>query len=257
MILQDKINRFQSITLQEMDSVGLMNRVDTKYVLNIDLLPGIFQRINYDYKILEIDNKRISSYKSLYFDTSGDAMYLAHHNGKLNRFKVRFRKYLVNDLCFLEIKYKNKGTRTIKYRIPVKTIETDLSDLSVEYIKKHTPFLDAKLEPKIYTNFSRITLVSNALNERITIDLDLSFQVNGTLKELEQVAIIEIKRDATVRNSHLINTLTDFRIFPQGFSKYCIGRALAEDELKTNNFKERIIRINKINNGKHNYRHHG
>jgi hypothetical protein len=60
-----------------------------------------------------------------------------------------------------------------------------------------------------------------------------------------------------VRNSHLINTLTDFRIFPQGFSKYCIGRALAEDELKTNNFKERIIKINKINNGKYNYRHHG
>jgi hypothetical protein len=235
-----------------MDAVKLMNRIDTKFVLNIELLPDILQRIHTAYRILEIDEKKGFSYRSLYYDTTCDAMYLAHHNGKLNRFKVRFRKYLVNDLCFLEIKYKIKGTRTIKFRTPAPVFETNLSDDSIQYINKFTPFKDYTLQPKIYTNFSRITLVSNALNERITIDLDLNFQLNGSDKDLERIAIIEVKRDASVQRSDFISTLSHFRIFPQGFSKYCIGRAMLEEDLKSNNFKERILKINKINNGKYN-----
>lgn len=257
MIDRDILNTFQSISLQEMDTVKLMNRIDTKYVLNVDVLPKIFQNINDQYKLLEIDNKRVFSYNSLYYDTTDNFMYLAHHNGKLNRYKVRFRKYLVNDLCFLEIKYKDKGTRTIKHRTKIENIETDLSEKSLNYINKYTPFTDHVLQPKIYTSFSRITLVSKALNERVTIDLDLSFRANGSEKEIGKVAIIELKRDAAVKTSHLLDTLLQFRIFPQGFSKYCIGRALVENELKSNNFKEKILKINKINNGNHNYRHNG
>jgi hypothetical protein len=52
----------------------------------------------------------------------------------------------------------------------------------------------------------------------------------------------------------LIDTLNSIRASNQGFSKYCIGRALLEKELKTNNFKERILTINKINDGKYYYR---
>lgn len=257
MISKEVLNAFQPITLQEMDSVKLMNRIDTKYVLNADVLPHIFRKINDQYKLLEIDNTRVFSYNSLYYDTTGNHMYLAHHNGKMNRFKVRFRKYLINDLCFLEIKFKNKGTRTIKHRTKIENIETDLSERSIKYIQKYTPFRDHILQPKIYTDFSRITLVSKALNERVTIDLDLRFKSNGTEKEIGKVAIIELKRDADVKSSHLLDTLLQFRIFPQGFSKYCIGRALIENELKSNNFKEKILKINKINNGNHNYRHIG
>ncbi len=257
MISKELLNTFQGISLQEMDAVKLMNRIDTKYVLNVDVLPEILKKINDNYKLLEIDNQRVFSYNSLYYDTVDNYMYLAHHNGKLNRFKVRFRKYLVNDLCFLEIKLKSKGTRTIKHRTKIESIETDLSEKSINYINKYTPFRDHTLQPKISTSFSRITLVSKALNESVTIDLDLNFSANGIGKELGKVAVIELKRDAAVKTSHLLDTLMQFRIFPQGFSKYCIGRALVENELKSNNFKEKILKINKINNGNHNYRHIG
>ncbi len=257
MFTQDILNDFQKISLQEMDGVKLMNRTDTKYVLNNDVLPHIFQRINKHYNILEIDGERIFDYNSLYYDTDCNTMYLAHHNGKLNRYKIRFRQYVANNLYFLEVKYKSKGARTIKHRTPVKLIETSLSEQSVDYINKYTPFRYHILLPKIYTNFSRITLVSKAMTERVTIDLDLRFQANGHSKELGKVVVIELKRDATVHHSYLLDTLIRFRIFPQGFSKYCIGRALVEDHLKSNNFKERILNINKINDGKRNYRHYG
>lgn len=251
------MQNFKPISLSEMDTVKLMNRIDTKYVLSREVLPKILERINKDYFILEIDGERIFQYNSLYYDTNANYMYLAHHNGKMNRYKIRFRNYIASDLCFLEIKYKFKGSRTIKHRTKTKAIETGLSDRSIEFINKYTPFREHKLEPKIYTNFSRMTLVSKELTERVTIDFDLNFKFNGDVKKLDNTAIIELKRDGNSRSSNLVDALIHFRIFSQGFSKYCIGRALVENDLKRNNFKERIIKINKINNGNITYRNFG
>jgi hypothetical protein len=257
MLAGDFMQDFQPISLSDMDTVKLMNRIDTKYVLTISLLPAVLGKISNNYSMLEIDGERIFQYNSLYYDTDVNYMYLAHHNGKLNRYKIRFRKYVASDLCFLEIKYKFKGNRTIKRRTKIETIETDLSDRSLEFIQKHTPFKDRNLEPKIYTNFSRMTLVSKELNERVTIDMDLNFNYNGNAQALDRTVIIELKRDGNAGHSHLINALNHFRVFPQGFSKYCIGRAMVENNLKRNNFKERIIKINKINNGDITYRNFG
>lgn len=249
MTLLESINKFDPISLQDMDTVRLMNRIDTKYVLSLGVLPDLLNEISGKYYTLEIDNERVFGYKSLYFDTQTNAMYLAHHNGKVNRYKVRMRKYVANGLCFLEIKRKVKGTRTVKHRKKIPCLETLLTDDSREYINRYTPYDEEPLEPKIYTNFDRVTLVSKKLNERVTIDLNLQFQYNGWDKMLEQIVIIELKRDGNSGESALVDVLNKYRIFPQGFSKYCIGRALIEKEIKRNNFKERIIKINKINDG--------
>ena len=254
MTVKDTIGNFDGITLTEMDAVKLMNRIDTKYVLSLDLLPHLLEKIRPYYRVLEIDKQRMFQYNSLYYDTDKDAMYLAHHNGKVNRFKIRFRRYVSSDLCFLEIKYKIKGTRTIKHRTVIEDIETTLSDKSKEYITRYTPFELSLLEPKIHTDFSRITLVSKELTERVTIDLNLKFRQNGSSENVGNVVIIELKRDGNAKASNLISALNHFGVNPKGFSKYCIGRALLDNELKSNNFKERILTINKINNGKFYYR---
>lgn len=248
------IDDFRGISLKEMDTVKLLNRIDTKYLLSLELLPHVLERIKPYYRILEIKSERKFAYNSLYYDTDQNSMYLAHHNGKLNRYKIRFRRYVSSNLCFLEIKYKIKGTRTVKNRTVIEDIENSLSENSKTYISKHTPFIDSKLEPKIHTDFSRITLVSNELSERVTIDLDLHFRQNGNSSTVGNVVIIELKRDGTAGVSNLIHALNHFGVYPKGFSKYCIGRALLDDNLKKNNFKERILTINKINDGKYYYR---
>jgi hypothetical protein len=245
---------YNQITLEEMDAVKLMNRIDTKYVINKSLLPIILEKVSDGYRILEINNKRTFLYHSLYYDTEKDFMYLAHHNGKANRTKIRYRKYVDSNLCFLEIKNKIKGNRTIKFRTKVNDIETIISQFAKNYIEKNTVFQNIPLKPKIYTDFSRITLVNNALTERVTIDLDLNFRINGTSHLFDNVAIIELKREENARKSFLAETLNSMRAYAYGFSKYCIGRALLEENLKANNFKESILTINKINNGKYYYR---
>ena len=62
------------------------------------------------------DGKLIHDYKSLYYDTEDWKFYLDHHNGRVNRNKIRFREYVGSKLTFLEIKLKNNKGKTIKKR---------------------------------------------------------------------------------------------------------------------------------------------
>lgn len=237
-----------------MDSVKMMNRIDTKYLLPFDLLLKVFHNITDQYYVLEIDDCRNFPYSTLYYDTTKNNMYLDHHNGKLNRIKIRFRKYIKSDYTFLEIKFKEKGTRTKKQRILVDEIQQKLNTETSEYIEKVTPYKGESLRPVLYTDFHRITLVNKDFTERVTIDHKLSFSRNGTRENLEKICIIETKRDGNARNSKLKEVLAYFGVNPTGMSKYCVGRALVCKDLKKNNFKERIIKINKIQNGKQYYR---
>ena len=107
---------FSPIKLAEMDNVKLMSRSDTKFAFKFSKLPELLNQMMPFYKILEINGKFIHDYKSLYFDTDDRKFYLDHHNGRVNRNKVRFREYVGSDLTFLEIKRKNNKGKTIKKR---------------------------------------------------------------------------------------------------------------------------------------------
>jgi len=127
---------FSPISLEEMDGVKLMNRTDTKFTFSISVLPELFQNLSPFYNVLEIDNKRIHEYKSLYFDTKKRKFYYDHHNQRVNRFKVRFREYVDSGLTFLEVKRKNNKGKTIKKRLKVKDIVTSIKSEQQEYINK-------------------------------------------------------------------------------------------------------------------------
>ncbi|MBK7667231.1 MAG: VTC domain-containing protein [Sphingobacteriaceae bacterium] len=113
----DILNSFESITLAEMDKAKLMDRTDTKFTFSEENLKKVLTEVKSDYKILEIENCRMSTYQTLYYDTSDLSLYLKHHNGKLNRYKIRHRTYVESKLGFLEVKFKNNKGRTIKVRI--------------------------------------------------------------------------------------------------------------------------------------------
>ena len=91
-----------------MDSVSLMKRVDTKFLINRKKLESIFSSLSSHYKILKVKDVIKSKYSSFYFDTVNYKFFLDHHNGKLNRAKVRFREYVDSKTSFLEVKRKNQ-----------------------------------------------------------------------------------------------------------------------------------------------------
>jgi hypothetical protein len=144
--LEQIIERFSPISLEEMDATRLMNRTDTKYVLTreelLRLLPNEF--------------------------------YHVHQNGKKNRVKVRLRKYVDSELTFLEVKHKNNKGRTIKFRKRITDLRDELSAEDLKYIEEMSG-LTGTLESKLTNSFERITLVHKKKAERLTFDLNLSF----------------------------------------------------------------------------------
>ncbi|MBC8399544.1 MAG: polyphosphate polymerase domain-containing protein [Flavobacteriales bacterium] len=245
----DRFNllNFDKITLAEMNSVSLMKRVDTKFILKESQLLEVLSKLYEDYKILEIDQERLMKYSTLYFDSENKKCFNDHHNGKLNRYKIRMRKYLVSDICFLEIKKKNNLGITNKIRRQIKDFETNLSSESKEFITESN-INNLLLEPSLYNNFSRMTLVNKNEPERITIDVDLSFSFRNDKKKFDKLVVVEIKQEGKRLNTTINRALKSMSILPTNFSKYCIGISNIIDDIKSNRFKEINLKINKLNN---------
>ncbi len=246
--LKEILSSLSPISLKEMDRVKLQNRVDTKFVFETELLPQILKDISNDYAVLTIKEKRWNSYRTLYFDTKDLQCYIQHHNGKANRYKIRFRNYIESQLNFLEIKLKNNKSRTIKFRKETTQLEENLSKLSKQFISDSTFFNGDELIPVLWNNFTRITLVNKTINERLTIDLNLSFEsfITGEKKELPHIIIAELKQEKASSNSSVAATLKKYHINKSSMSKYCVGSALLNYDIKSNLFKERILKIKKL-----------
>jgi hypothetical protein len=243
--LFDIVNKFNLISLDEMNSVALMKRTDTKYIINISLLTKVLEKLSESYRILEIKEKRIMNYSSLYLDTQGFKFYHDHHNGRVNRTKIRQRKYVDSDLTYLEIKQKNGKGETNKSRIVIDDFEIDLSESSKDFIFKTTKN-NFDLKPSLWNSFKRITLVNLKENERVTIDLKLTYSGNELEKNYDSLVVIELKQSRFDRKSTVAKTLKSFGHNPYSISKYCIGVTSIHPNLKSNLFKRKLIKINKI-----------
>ena len=245
----DRFNllKFDKTTLAEMNSVSLMKRVDTKFILKESQLLEVLSKLYDDYKILEIDQERLMKYSTLYFDSENKKCFKDHHNGKLNRYKIRMRKYLVSDICFLEIKKKNNLGITNKIRRQIKDFETNLTSESKDFITK-SKINNLLLEPSLYNNFSRMTRVNKNESERITIDVDLSFSFGTDEKKFDKLVVVEIKQEGKRLNTTINRALKSMSILPTNFSKYCIGISNIIGDIKSNRFKEINLKINTLNN---------
>ena len=246
--MTELLKTFAPISLEQMSSVKLMNRTDTKFVTTQQRLQQLLTMALKDYYIQEIDGQRNLEYDTTYFDTRGFDMYCEHQHGHANRQKIRFRTYCISGLQFMEVKTKNNHGRTKKKRMEVSDMDVHEA-VKRNFLSQYLNYGVDTLQPVLNNHFSRITLVNKAKTERLTIDSRLSFRnlVNGTQKDMGNLVIIELKRDGRV-SSPIIEMLRQLHIHPHGFSKYCMGSALTNPQLPCNRFKRKLIEIDKIVN---------
>lgn len=239
------LKRFEPISLQEMDSVRLMNRTDTKFMVSRAQLEDMLRRLGSNYRILEVEGVRLSRYQTLYYDTTDFRCYRQHHNGKRNRFKIRKREYVESQLSFLEYKEKTNKGRTIKSRIKLGSIAESIDEKENAFIDERTRE-HREYEPKLWNSFGRITLVDTSAGERLTIDTDIMFQFENRSAGIPELVIIEVKRDEQSGASEVLRQLKHQLVRPESMSKYCLGVALLYPEMKSNNFKQKLLKIEKI-----------
>ena len=241
--VRSMVSQFVPISLDEMDAVKLMDRIDMKFILPFEQFTGLLPQLAHNYKVLTIDGNRVFSYQTNYYDTPELNMFYDHHNGRLTRFKVRHREYIESRLGFLEIKLRSNKGRIIKERIKY---QNQNSQSFAGFIEKHTPYNPGKLTCTVVNHFNRFTLVDHGLKERVTTDFNISFTDKLRNIFLNGLVIIEIKQARADKTSLIYQALKKNNIRPTSISKYCVGVSLLNDKSKNNNFKHTLLQINKL-----------
>ncbi len=245
--LQQQVETFSGITLVEMASIELLDRIDQKFVFHIHKLPVLLEELARHYRILEVDETRIQSYQTLYYDTPEMDMFYAHHNGLRYRQKIRIRTYKQSKKTFLEIKTKTNRNKTLKKRTSI-TILDLYPQKQPEFVKTNTSFSPEYLSSVLNSNFQRITFAGIDSKERLTLDLNLSYCHPDHENEWSnpRLCIAEIKTERSSTRSKAEYILKQNKIFPTGFSKYCFGICLLYPHLKQNRFKSYFLRLRKL-----------
>lgn len=234
--------KFRSIGLDELSQVRLLDRIDTKWFLHRSLVPELLAGLRDDYFILETAGTRIASYDSLYFDTPDLTFYRQHHNKQKTRLKVRFRQYVESNLTFAEIKHKTNTGRTVKNRVAVSSIETELGPIGAQLVPPDSGLEPLSVVPTLRNAFARLTLARTDYAERVTIDLGLGFVSATGHADLRDLAVVELKQ-ASRGESPVARVLTDLGIPSSSLSKYCLGVAWTIPHAKRNNFKRLMQRL--------------
>lgn len=245
--IDDCLARFAPITLEQMSGIRLMNRIDTKFLVNVNQLPLLLEMAKEDYFVQEIGDLRKAYYRTLYYDTPTAEMYVVHHNQKLNRQKIRIREYVDSNLIFFEVKRKNNKGRTSKKRITVTDENVLKNQEAIEFLNEKSNYKMDEVDFRLRNNFYRITLVNKEKSERLTIDFDINFKncVTGIENNIPHLCIVEVKQDGNAF-SHFKEYLAKLRIKKRSVSKYCLGMVLTDPALKQNRFKEKVSYINKL-----------
>lgn len=243
--LKSILDEFKPVTLEEALGVKLMNRIDRKFWFPASKLAYLLEQLIPMYDVLEVGGKRLVGYQTIYFDTTGNQMYLHHHNGFRDRYKVRRRKYETSENGFFEIKRKTNKQRTIKKRIEIPFHIGALTETESQFLRKYTPYENLNPQPALLNRFSRISLINKRKSERCTIDIQIKINNNKEEVSLEDLAIIELKRENLLNASPMVALLKELHINQKGLSKYCTGRALLEPLLKSNRFKPCLLHLEK------------
>ena len=170
--------RMPTLDLDRIAAVRLMNRVDTKYLVDEALCMELLERAADQYYVQIIDDCRACRYATLYYDTPQWDMYHLHHNRRLTRQKIRTRTYVETGVTYLEVKNKSNKGRTHKRRM---TLDRSLfaaaatDTAAADFLRREARYAPETLSPSLATRFVRVTLVNRAMTERLTIDFDLHF----------------------------------------------------------------------------------
>ena len=244
--IRTSLKRFEPVGLGSVKTIAMADRIDTKFLLTPDQLLASLDCLRDSYRVLDIDSVRLHRYRTLYFDTGGFDLYLRHHNGGRNSYKVRSRQYLDSGCSFLEIKRKINSNRSVKTRTETPALLTELTPDADRFIATHSRIEPRRLEPVLWNRFDRITLLSKTGPERLTLDIRLTYHNAVSRAALPEIAVAELKQEEIDRSSIVFRHMASLGVRPTGFSKYCIGVPMLYPNVRHNRIKPKLRLIRQV-----------
>ncbi|MFN8193705.1 MAG: polyphosphate polymerase domain-containing protein [Nocardioidaceae bacterium] len=152
----------------------LARRTDRKYLVPTADAARLVESLADSHRILEIEGRRCTSYRSTYFDTAELRLCRDHLQGRRLRWKARSRLYVEDRLCRFEVKVKGDRGETVKCSVDVdadaygRLGPDELAFLAEALGERRTEA--GRLHPTLEVGYSRATLVDLVEGTRLTFD---------------------------------------------------------------------------------------
>jgi hypothetical protein len=227
--------RFVAATQELVESRELLRRVDSKFVLPTARLDSLLEALAGNYAVLRVPTGALATYESVYFDTPSLQCFHDHRRGRRPRHKIRIRHYPDRRVSFFEVKTRRNEVVTDKHRLAIPFGHEELAADQLAFLRTHVGGLADLLRPTLAIRYRRLSLISLADNERVTIDLDLGVQGSTEIaRQLGHLAIVEVKQSRFCVRTPVMRALQRARVRQRALSKYVVALALLRPELARN-----------------------
>jgi hypothetical protein len=236
----------KTAVFEEVVKIKRSERLVSSFVFTKSDLLSVLGEAASDHRLLKSGGNPFFNFKSQYYDTEQYDLYRNHHNEKLNRWKIKRSENVTSEKLKFEIRFYNNKNKTQRWSLETDNRNNALSKPEKQLVKKLTPFKPKYLINSLCVTYRRFTLLGNDNGLRVTFDTDMQFVHRGKLLQLPQLVVAEVKQSQYSQRGAIHEIFKTHRIHPKNFSKYCIGLALANKQVKRNNFKSTINLINTL-----------
>lgn len=225
-------------------TAGLQQRVDRKYLLTPGQLADLAAALHGDFRVLDIEGRRLHGYESAYFDTPELDCYRDHRQGRRRRYKVRTRAYTDTADQLVEVKLEGPRGHTDKRRLPrpagasPRELDPDAWQFVAAVLDAYGVRRPPDLRRSLVTTYQRATLVDPIAGTRLTLDVDLEFSHRDVEHRGPDLVLVESKSTGVGAADR---ALAHLGIRPVSISKYCVGLALTRPDLPANRWS-RVLR---------------
>jgi hypothetical protein len=237
-----QLETFDPVSLAELDAkADMLTRLDNKYIVREAISVAGIKKLREAFDVLKIENRTSFGYHTIYFD-SKNLCFTEYTHGKRQRFKARTRVYQDSkNLAFFEVKLSGKG-QTDKFRVRCDVsqhgvLSSDfLKFLKEKYHRQYKKAFPYRLTPSVSTSYTRVTLVAKDGGERLTIDYNLVFVVDG--KKLVMPSNFAIFETKSKNGNGLADKILRFEQLKavDGCSKFGLAMVLSGKVSKYNKF---------------------
>lgn len=237
------LSELESASLAEVvDRAALLHRVDRKYLVSVDTARCLVRELADSHAVLQIDDRRSTTYRSTYFDTPTYASSRAHVQRRRLRWKVRSRLYVEDQLCRIEVKTKNGRGVTIKTVGPSSADRyAQLAGTEHEFVQnvlaaRHPDVNVDALVPSAEVTYVRASLADLDAGTRVTLDWKLLATVAGGDAWVdEDYVLVETKGGPVPARADRILARLGAR--PRAFSKYVAATSLIRPDIADNDLR--------------------
>jgi hypothetical protein len=241
-------SRFRPVDLAQLDAASaLTHRVDTKYLVPVDVLAGVLERLRPTHACLDIDGRREFRYTSRYVDTPELSCFHDHRRGIRKRWKARTRLYEDSGQARWEVKLKDGRGMTVKHALQLPAGGSDAltpqmrSFLGEVLRRDYQLAAPAELITTLTVDYRRSTLTQLGQENRMTVDTDLQMtSSNGHALLRPDLALVETKSPSG--RSAADHSLRAAGARASSVSKYCAGIALLNQDLPNHPWRQLLNR---------------